>query len=66
MRILKLRGVYARGYDRTFSTKVYVVRKVLYNLPITMYTLNQWGKDEPLEGNFYPEELSIVKGSILR
>ena len=66
VRILKIKGVYARGYDRTFTTKVYVVRKVLDHLPITMYTLNQWGKDEPLEGNFYPEELSIVKGSIFK
>ena len=31
-----------------------------------MYTLEEWDGSNEIEGNFYPEELSLVKGEVFK
>lgn len=63
VRIQRWKNKFARGYDRNFSTEVFVVMKVLDHLPITMYTVKDTEKNK-IQGNFYANELSAVKGDI--
>lgn len=66
VRIKKEKKVFSRGYQQTFTTEVFKVKKVLNKLPVTMYTLQEWDEKEELEGNFYAEELSLVKGDVFK
>ena len=63
MRIQRWKNKFARGYDRNFTTEVFVVSKILDHLPITMYTVKDTDKNK-IQGNFYANELSSVKGNI--
>jgi len=63
VRIHKWKNKFSRGYQQNFSTEVFKIDKILDHLPITMYTLKDL-KDETITGNFYAEELSIVKGKV--
>ena len=58
-------NVFARGYDRTYSKEIFKIIKVLNHLPITMFTLSDVN-DKEIDGNFYPEELSVVKGNLFK
>lgn len=66
VRIIKEKKVFSRGYMQTFTTEVFKVKKVLKKLPVTMYTLQEWDESEEVEGNFYAEELSLVKGDVFK
>lgn len=61
VRIHKWKNKFSRGYQQNFSTEIFQIKKVLDHLPITMYQLVDL-KNEPVDGNFYIEELSVVKG----
>ena len=63
VRIQRWKNKFARGYEKNFTTEVFTVAKVLNHLPITMYTIADAEKNNIL-GNFYAEELSLVKGNI--
>lgn len=63
VRIQRWKNKFARGYDRNFSTEVFIVTKVLSHLPITMYTVKDTEKNR-IQGNFYANELSSVKGNL--
>ena len=65
VRILSHKNKFSRGYTRTFTIEVFQVDKILSHLPITMYTLKDLNNIE-IHGNFYPEELSIVKGNVFK
>ncbi len=63
VRIQRWKNKFARGYDRNFTTEVFIVSKILNHLPITMYTVRDTDKNK-IQGNFYSNELSAVKGDI--
>lgn len=63
VRVHKWKNKFSRGYQQNFSTEVFKISKILNHLPVTMYTLKDL-KDETIKGNFYPEELSLVKGEV--
>ena len=63
VRIHKWKTKFARGYNQTYSNEVFVVSKILDHLPITMYSISDL-KGEKIVGNFYPQELSLIKGEI--
>jgi len=66
VRIKKEKRVFARGYKPTFTSEIFKIKHVLAHLPITMYTLEEWDGSNEIEGNFYPEELSLVKGEVFK
>ena len=45
--------------------EIFKIIKVLNHLPITMFTLSDVN-DKEIDGNFYPEELSVVKGNLFK
>ena len=61
VRIHKWKNKFTRGYKQSFSTEVFKIHKILDHLPITMYSIVDMN-NEQIIGNFYPEELSLVKG----
>ena len=63
VRIQRWKNKFARGYDRNFTTEVFIVTKILDHLPITMYTVKDTDQNK-IQGNFYANELSSVKGNI--
>lgn len=65
VRIQRYKNVFNRGYQPTFTDEVFKISKVLDHLPITMYALTEWDGGK-IEGNFYPEELTLVKGNIFK
>lgn len=65
VRIKKEKRVFSRGYHPTFTSEIFKIVKVLDHLPITMYTISEWDGTE-IQGNFYPEELSLVLGDVFK
>ena len=65
MRLYKFRTLFSRGYARNFTTEVYEIKTILGHLPITMYTIQDLDGEE-IDGNFYPEELSLVTGNVFK
>jgi hypothetical protein len=65
VRVQRAKQVFNRGYQPTFSNMVYKVVEILDHLPITMYKISEWDGEE-VEGNFYAEELSLVKGDVFK
>lgn len=63
VRIQKWKNKFSRGYEKNFTTEVFRITKVLKHLPITMYTVSDLNEQKIL-GNFYAEELSVVKGDV--
>ncbi len=63
VRIQRWKNKFARGYSQNFTTEVFVIEKVLKHLPITMYTVKDL-EENTVVGNFYAEELSLVKGNV--
>lgn len=66
VRIKKEKKIFARGYKPTFTDEIFKVKVVLSHLPITMYTLEDFDGQNEIKGNFYPEELSLVKGDVYK
>ena len=62
-RIQKLKNKFSRGYEKNFTTEVFIISKVLSHLPIRMYTVSDFNGNR-IRGNFYAEELSPVTGNI--
>ena len=52
---------FQRSYDETFSVKLYVIHKVLTNMPRPMYMLKD-GNDVVMDDKYYEEELQPVSG----
>ena len=65
VRLQRSKKVFNRGYQPTFGEEVFKVRAVLDHLPVTMYELEEWDGSD-IDGNFYPEELSLVKGDVFK
>lgn len=65
VRIKKDKNVFSRGYLPTFTDEVFKVVEVIDHLPIEMYQITEWDGTE-IKGNFYSEELSLVKGNIFK
>lgn len=59
------KGVFKRGYLPTFTEEIFKISAVLDHLPITMYSIVEWDGTE-IHGNFYPEELTLVKGDVFK
>jgi hypothetical protein len=66
VRIQREKSVFNRGYQPTFTEEVFKVSKVLDHLPITMYKLTEWDEQTEIHGNFYPQELTLVRGDIFK
>jgi hypothetical protein len=66
VRVKKEKRVFSRGYTQTFTNEIFKVKRIVSKLPITMYTLEEFDGSEEIEGNFYPEELSLVKGEVFK
>jgi len=65
VRVQKESTIFSRGYERTFTTEIFKIKAVLDHLPITMYTISDI-EDKEIQGNFYSEELSLVKGDVFK
>ena len=65
VRLQRSKKIFNRGYRPTFGEEVFKVRAVLDHLPVTMYELEEWDGSD-IDGNFYPEELSLVKGDVFK
>jgi len=65
VRIKKEKKIFSRGYLPTFTDEVFIITHILNHLPITMYTISEWD-GSIIQGNFYPEELSLVKEDVFK
>ena len=65
VRLMRDKNKFNRGYHPTFTDEVFKVKTVLKHLPIPMYEVEEWD-GTPIEGNFYAEELSLVKGDVFK
>ena len=59
------KGVFKRGYLPTFTKEIFKISEILDHLPVTMYSVKEWD-GTPIHGNFYPEELTLVKGDVFK
>ena len=48
---------YKRAGDENFSIEVFKIKEVLNDLPVTLYTLEEYGGDEPVPGRYYSSQL---------
>ena len=53
-----------RSYVRQFKDEYYKIKSVHTRMPIPMYTLEDMDKSEVIEGKFYENELSLLRGDI--
>jgi hypothetical protein len=58
-RITKEKVKFAKGYEQTFSTKIFQVVKVIHLIPQPVYELTDL-QGRPIEGQFYNYELVKV------
>ena len=56
VRIWKERGTFHRGYMEDFTREHFTISKVLINLPVPRYKLNDYNGDE-IVGSFFEDEL---------
>lgn len=61
VRISKLRGKFAKGYQPNWSTEIFTIRKIQYTNPTTYLLKDENNKD--ILGGFYKEQLEKVKYS---
>ena len=59
VRVSRLKGVFEKGYDTTWSEEVFKVRSVKMTSPVT-YEIEDWNNN-PIEGSFYRYELLKIK-----
>ena len=59
VRISKYKHIFEKGYTPNWTTEIFTIVKINNTRPIT-YKLSDY-QDSPIEGNFYQEELAIVK-----
>lgn len=64
--IQKLRQVFAKGYEQIFTHEMFYVQQVHTSLPIPMYTLQSYDRQETIEGRFYENELQEVDFSVFK
>ena len=55
--IQKLKGVFAKGYEKVFTEELFKIKKVHTKLPIPQYTLGEYYGNKLLAGRFYENEL---------
>ena len=65
VRIQRSKKIFNRGFTPTFRPEVFKIKQILDHLPITMYKLKEWDGTE-ITGNFYQEELTLVKGDVFK
>ncbi|QKS69565.1 putative integrase [Drosophila-associated adintovirus 1] len=59
VRISKYKGIFAKGYESSWTTEIFKIIKIKSTLPVT-YLLKDY-KNEIIKGSFYEEELQKVK-----
>ena len=67
VRISGLKNKFKRSYWQNFSDEIFVIDKILVNLPTPRYILREWGKDGEVlqDGTFLPNELSKVSKKVM-
>ena len=65
VRMAFAKSTFARSYHRQFVEEVFRIAKVNTRLPIPTFTLTEWD-GEPVIGNFYAFELTLVKRTNFR
>ena len=58
VRIFKERGTFHRGYKEDFTTETFIITKVLTNLPVVRYKLEEANGSE-IVGSFFQDELVL-------
>ena len=64
VRIKKEQRVFDRGYNERFTTEYFEVTAVKHRLPIPTYTLKSLDDGEVIVGNFYANELQLIRGDV--
>jgi len=59
VRIMKEKVIFAKGYEKTFSTEIFHVVKVIRRMSQPVYEISGL-QDRPIEGQFYNYELVKV------
>lgn len=55
-----------RAYAEQYNGEYFLVEKINTRLPIPMYYLKSMDTDEIIEGGFYENELSLVRGNVFK
>lgn len=66
VRVKKLPTRFARGYEEQFNSEYFRIVSINKTLPIVMYNLESMNTGEQIEGGFYANELSKVRGSVFK
>ena len=56
VRIFNERGTFHRGYMEDFSEEIFIISKVMTNLPVPRYRLKEYNGDE-IVGSFFQDEI---------
>ena len=59
VRVLLDKTKFSRGYKQTFSDEIFKIKQKHTNLPIQLFTLEDFSNNE-LQGKFYANELTPV------
>ena len=64
VRIKKEKRVFDRGYQETFSREFFKVSKINHKRPIPTYSVKSMNNNEDIKGDFYANELQLIKGDV--
>lgn len=59
VRISRTKGIFEKGYEKNWSEEIFLVTRVIERQGIYVYEISDL-QNEPIEGFFYPEELTAV------
>lgn len=57
---------FRRGYEQSFNFEQFEIVQVKTNQPVPMYVLRSLNDDTIVDGSFYGEELSVVRGDVFK
>lgn len=66
VRLRLIKNKFDRGYGKKFTEEIFKIHRINHRLPIITYTVESTNTGDVLEGDFYAEELQLVRGDIYR
>ena len=61
-----MRNVFAKGYGKIFTEELFRVKTVHSNLPIPMYTLEEYDGSQEITGRFTESELQLATYDVFK
>lgn len=64
--IEKEKNPFSRGYEERFNQEYFKIISINHQLPIITYSIKSMNSGEVIDGQFYAEELQLVRGDVFK